>query len=238
MHNRLWEIVLITSGKVNITEDEKIYTLEKNQMILHAPREFHSIGSAENTKPSGYVMSFGTDGLLPETLKSGIFVLEDEEMTQYITLVKKVITFLNQESLPPYWGQEASHTLAVFLIHLIEKKVESTVDNSVAAKAYKQLVSTMTEKVKDNLTLEDFASLCNISVSYIKQLFRQYCGISPKSYYNNLRTRYARNLLEDGWTASEVANELNFSSPNYFSAFFKKKTGLSPLTYKNQKGPS
>ncbi|MBE6637384.1 MAG: helix-turn-helix domain-containing protein [Ruminococcaceae bacterium] len=238
MHNRLWEIVLITSGKVNITEDEKIYTLEKNQMILHAPREFHSIGSAENTNPSGYVMSFGADGILPETLKNGVFVLEEGEMTQFIAIVERIMTFLTQESLPSYWGQEASNLLSAFLIHLIGKKAESTVDNSVTATAYRQIVSIMTERVKDNFALEDFASLCNISVSYIKQLFHQYCGVSPKAYYNNLRIRYARKCLEDGWTIAQVANEMNFSSPNYFSAFFKKKTGLSPLAYKTQKGGS
>ena len=41
-------------------------------------------------------------------------------------------------------------------------------------------------------------------------------------------------LLASGMTVSEVAEKLEFSSPNYFSMAFKKETGTSPFEYKKR----
>ena len=60
--HKMWEIVCVLSGKVEVTEDEKIYQLEKNNMIIHAPWEFHRIRSAGGTSPRLYVMSFYAEG--------------------------------------------------------------------------------------------------------------------------------------------------------------------------------
>ena len=56
--HEMWEIVYILSGKVEVTENEKIYLLEKNNMIIHAPWEFHRIKSADGTSPSLRVTRF------------------------------------------------------------------------------------------------------------------------------------------------------------------------------------
>ena len=66
-----WEIVMVKNGKVEVTEDDKIYTLEQNNIVLHAPMEFHRIASAEGTSPKLHVMTFTAQGRLPEELKKG-----------------------------------------------------------------------------------------------------------------------------------------------------------------------
>ena len=229
----LWEIVLVTSGKVEATEDEKVYTLEKNNMLLHAPMEFHRIASAENTTPSGLIMTFGTVGTLPEELKKGIFVLSEPDKQEYEAIVKKIMQFL-EETGNTYLGQEVANQLCAFLIRLGSETAERRLDNSPAATEYRRVVSAMTHGVFENLTLADFAKECNISVSYIKQLFKKYAGLSPKAYYTHLRVRHAARLLDEGHSATEIADKMNFSSPNYFSVFFKKHTGSAPSEYKRK----
>ena len=229
----LWEIVLVTSGKVEATEDEKIYTLEKNNMILHAPMEFHRIASAEGTSPSGIIMTFGTEGKLPTELKKGIFILSEPDKQEYEAIVKKIMLFL-EEVENSYLGQEAANQLAAFLIRLGSETAERRLDSSTAATEYRHVVSTMTDGVCENLTLSDFAKECNISVSYIKQLFKKYAGLSPKAYYTHLRVRHAARLLDQGLSATEIADKMNFSSPNYFSVFFKKHMGMIPSEYKKK----
>ena len=86
----------------------------------------------------------------------------------------------------------------------------------------------MTNGVCQNLSLEDFAKENNVSISYLKLLFAKYAGISPKAYYTGLRVRHATELLRDGVGVAEVAEQMCFSSPNYFSSFYKKNTGLLP----------
>ena len=59
-----WEIVFITAGAAEITEDENVYLLGENQMILHAPMEFHRIKSADR-QPFG-VRRVPGQNILPE----------------------------------------------------------------------------------------------------------------------------------------------------------------------------
>ncbi|MBQ9802563.1 MAG: helix-turn-helix transcriptional regulator [Clostridia bacterium] len=230
----LWEIVLVTSGVVEATEDEKVYMLEKNNMLLHAPMEFHRIGSAEGTCPTGMIMTFGTRGTLPAELKKGIFNLSEHDREEYETICDAIGRFLTDEADNPYAGQKIAAELTAFLIRLGAEKAERRLDNSPAAIEYRRVVSAMTAGVCDNLTLSDFALSCNISVSYIKQLFKKYAGLSPKAYYTHLRVQQAAKLLDEGLAASEIADRMNFSSPNYFSVFFKKHTGTIPSEYKKK----
>ena len=70
-----WEIVYVLSGEVECVEDDRVYQLKAGEMLLHAPMEFHKIRSAANTEPHLYVLSFRSQGMLPERLKDGIFCL-------------------------------------------------------------------------------------------------------------------------------------------------------------------
>lgn len=47
------------------------------------------------------------------------------------------------------------------------------------------------------------------------------------------RINEATHLLETGKTIEEIAVEVGFNDPKYFSKVFKKSTGLSPSGYKN-----
>ena len=131
-----------------------------------------------------------------------------------------------------YSGQEAADRLSAFLIRLGRRTAKDQRVISTSASEYRRIALAMAHNVNRNLTLTDFARMCNVSVSYIKLLFKKYATLSPKNYYANLRTQRAISLMRQGMSALEIASEMNFSSPNYFSVFFKKQTGESPNAYR------
>ena len=60
-------------------------------------------------------------------------------------------------------------------------------------------------------------------------------GSSPKAYIDTLRIDLAQKLLtKNGMTVSEVAYSVGYSEPLYFSAVFKKATGISPTEFKKK----
>ena len=89
----------------------------------------------------------------------------------------------------------------------------------------------MTEHIYDNLSLEELAAINKTSVSNIKALFKRHSGTSPMLHYSRLRCTEAIRLMSEGYSAAETANALNFSSPNYFSTFFKRMTGKPPAAF-------
>lgn len=233
-HN-FWEIVFVVSGSTEITEDAQIYRLYEGDMVAHAPSEFHKIRSAEGTSPHVLVLSFHSNGELPENLRSGVFKLSKQEREEYQALFHRIHQFYCQPSSGCYAGQECTDSLAAFLIRLSENyTAKEQLASSHDSRVYIELVDTMTQNLHANLTLEELSKRLHISVSYIKLLFNRYAGISPKAYYGRLRCTEAIRLLQQGLSASEVSQCMNFSSPNYFSVFFKRMTGLPPATYIRQ----
>ena len=225
-HN-FWEAVFVTSGEVEVTEDENVYVLGEGDLIFHAPMEFHRIKSAGGSCPKGFIFSFSVSGELPEALRAGIFTLEPSQVKNYTSIFESIYKFYHEEG-SVIQGLEIASLLSAFFIKLSQKQATTSNSSLRSSAEYRRIVSYMWEKVSDNLTLSDIAAETNVSVSYIKLLFNTYAGISPKVYFNQLRIRYATELLNSGMTVSEVAYAMNFSSPNYFSSFYKKQTGVSP----------
>ena len=53
-----WEMVYIDSGKLTVSEDEKVYELTKGQAIFHAPMEFHKFFARKSEPTPFKVISF------------------------------------------------------------------------------------------------------------------------------------------------------------------------------------
>lgn len=237
-HN-FWEAVCVLSGEVEITEDEKVYHLGADHIILHAPMEFHRIRSHNGTHPTGLILSFAAEGELPETLKNGVFSLSIAERERYKEIFDRIYRCVKDKegNVGEYAPQAASHLLSSFLLDLAGSSDNAAHNrfeaSSPTALLYKKIVSSMQENICTNLTLLDVAKKNNISISYLKLLFQKYAGVSPKLFYTRLRLHHAQELLGKGIPISEIAEKMAFSSPNYFSEFFKRNTGLSPSEFKN-----
>ena len=228
-----WEVVFVESGEVEVTEDENVYILGAGNVIFHAPMEFHRIKSSGGSSPSGFILSFGALGSLPETISSGIFSLDPAQVTEYKSICQKALEFYSHPH-KALLGHEVGALLTAFIIDLGTKSATSGLSMSQSAIEYRKIVSYMFSNVQKNLTLSDIATANNVSVSYVKLLFSSYAGVSPKNYFIQLRIRAATDLLQRSFSVNEVAEFMNFSSPNYFSTFYKKNTGLSPTEVKKR----
>ena len=71
--------------------------------------------------------------------------------------------------------------------------------------------------------------------SQLIRRFRQYTGQTPIQFKNRIIVKRARYYLENtDYSVSQIAEVLRFENVYYFSAMFKKQTGLSPTQYKSR----
>jgi AraC-like DNA-binding protein len=73
-----------------------------------------------------------------------------------------------------------------------------------------------------------------VSYSNFRKLFKEFTGISPALYQQDLRLQRAKELLATTTLSiKEIAYRLRFESPDYFSSKFKIKTGKKPSEFRN-----
>jgi len=123
------------------------------------------------------------------------------------------------------------------IIHLIATK-----QNPYSPSSKLKQLRPASEYLEKNFLQANFdyvrlAEICGLSYSYFKKLFILKYGIPPRQYVNMKKIEYAKEMLSTKqYSISTVAFTCGFESIYYFSATFKKATGVSPSFYlKNAK---
>lgn len=90
------------------------------------------------------------------------------------------------------------------------------------------------ESLEVDLTIQQIAEDLGVSYSNFRKLFKEFTGISPALYQQDLRLQRAKELLATtSLSIKEIAYRLRFESPDYFSSKFKIKTGKKPSEFRN-----
>ena len=98
----------------------------------------------------------------------------------------------------------------------------------------KKAIAYVEENYASNITLEDVSHHGEISRSYLSMLFKQETGINFVTYLNQYRIEKGKKLLTDtNLKIYEIAEEIGFGSPYYFSKVFKELTGIQCKEYRN-----
>lgn len=82
-------------------------------------------------------------------------------------------------------------------------------------------------------SIEYFATKIFLSPNYLSDLLKKETGQSAKDQINMFIIEKAKTrLLTESSSVSEIAYDLGFNYPHYFSRLFKSKTGQTPLEFR------
>lgn len=94
----------------------------------------------------------------------------------------------------------------------------------------KQVIDT---HLYSNLTVEELAALCSLSLSSFKREFAKVFNDSPAQYLKNKKIeRGAELLLLSDQRISEIAYDCGFADVSHFSKSFHERYGISPTQYR------
>jgi AraC-like DNA-binding protein len=94
----------------------------------------------------------------------------------------------------------------------------------------------MHEHIESEINLSELSSFCGYSISHYSMVFKKKTSRSPMEYFNNLKIQRASQMLDfTNLQVNEIATQLHFDDPFYFSRVFKKTMGLSPSEYRKKK---
>ncbi|MNO12268.1 putative response regulatory protein [compost metagenome] len=114
--------------------------------------------------------------------------------------------------------------------------------NSIASQrqsSYNLLVDEAKEYIREHygeqdLTITKVCKQLHISTGYFSSIFKKETKLTFVNYLMNVRMEAAQNLLRlTDLKAFEIADQVGYADPNYFSFCFRKRFGISPKEYRS-----
>jgi AraC-like DNA-binding protein len=249
-----WEFLCVDRGKVEVQANDKIYTLEKNDVIFHKPMEFHAIKSCSTTAPNLVVISFESkspamrlfnDRVLSSTDSDRILlskIIAEARLAFSTPLHVPSVEQVKRSSCAPFGSEQLIRIyLEQLLIGFIREendikiKTRKSTPNTrkkSQAKLLENVLQYLEFHICEHLTVQ---MICNdnlIGRSHLQELFQREMKCGVMEYFNCMKIKLAKQIIRDGSkNFSEIADYLAYSSSAYFSKKFKKVTGMSPSEY-------
>lgn len=87
---------------------------------------------------------------------------------------------------------------------------------------------------QDDFSIQDICEQAGISRMNLHRKIKKRTGRSTSAYINHLRLEKAKKILETEYdiNISEIAFQVGFKDPNYFTRLFKEAYGMPPSALK------
>ena len=176
--------------------------------------------------------------------------LKSEVQTSHIPVILLTACTLDEQRIQGYNGGADSYIIKPFNSQLIFSRIQNLINNNVKLKSFladnktiekedisnidkgfisdfKQLIS---QRIKDSdVSIEDLSREMGMSRVQLYRKVKQLTNFSPIELLKLCRLEKAISLLSSSeLTISEVAYEVGFSSPSYFTKCYKDEYGESP----------
>ncbi|MEM9674231.1 MAG: AraC family transcriptional regulator [Bacteroidota bacterium] len=238
-------LILVQEGYYDLKLGTQEYRVENGDLIIQQAGAIFSIDRI-NRETKGFTCHFHPDTLIgksgnPAILADFAFlniwadslVRFDENRLPFVTTLFRRLQLEYTRSQKPDFAIIHAYLLAL----LSEIKALTDADAKESKNAAHYLVQRFKKsihtRVKDNLSVRDFAAQLNVSPNHLNKCTKQITGYSASRLIDDTKIMEAKYLLyQTNLTVSEIANELGFLDPSYFSRFFKKSAGVTPVEYR------
>ncbi len=237
-------LIWCSEGAVTLAVDESDFRLEKGQLITITSGQIHYAKSRERVK--GWVLEFTFDFFCKDdfdlelVFQNGLFCHFD--MNEVIGVpdpatVEGPLKMIRDElTEKPFQYLIALHAyVKLILVAVNRAKISQGEEVYKPDALFLKFLEMVRGNFKRNFTISYFAEALQTTELKLNELAKLHAGKTAQSVVYGLIISEAKRLLTyEKMPVKEVAYELGFLDPFYFSNFFKKHTKLSPKAYKAQ----
>ena len=242
IHNMM-ECQYVVKGSICASVDENVYNLSAGEILFIPPLSPHKHHVTCNDGAVLLVFLFSMEGDLCSYFYNKVFQLSEAQQGIVHSLVEymqKKCTSpaieaegrFSQNFLASYESKNYIQMITTYVYQLFFSLVEEGclryTSMAPDARIFSKAVSYLNEYVYLSPSIEEVAGYCNTSRSTLIRIFDKYSGMSIHKYLLMLKMKAATQLLQSGETVTKTAEKLGFSSQAYFSACYKRETGMNP----------
>lgn len=238
--------IFINQGEFNVRSQTERFYLNKETALLAKCHNFFY----ETTKKSNEELdNVEVIGILfyPDLIKDLFdfditssnhtvdYNLKQIEVNKLLEIYKESISILldNKDLADEHL---IKNKLKEFVI-LMTKTIDAPSELDFLASMFKPNFAKFEEVIKhnlySNLDLNEFASLCNMSLSTFKRKFKEVYNESPSKYISTMKIQKAVKALSNkDLRISDIAFDLGYESLTTFNRAFKEQIGKAPSEYR------
>ncbi|MBN9297528.1 MAG: helix-turn-helix transcriptional regulator [Filimonas sp.] len=235
--------VFVESGSLTHKVDLNELTITNGQLFFILPNQIHTAPEKVEDALTCFKMSFDQNclSLLPKQFP----FLHNPLNSQIVSFdaasgqrIKTLFEFLNSILHAAENEKDGDIILAylnsilteintayfknVVKEHVLPDRLSKYVDFKIAVETH------LTEQLSINMIADNLA----VTTNHLYNIVKEFSGVSPKEFITNrLMLEAQRKLHYSKSSVKELAYELGFSDPDYFSRLFKKTTGKSISNY-------
>lgn len=247
------QIFFVLEGKGTYTTENGVYPVEAG-MMFYRPAHKRSSYAWETEEIKFALISFVCNSPAMEGIGEKPFRLYEEEAATLLDVIRTaaricepvketgdllgmqvkdnvpdvVLSFI-YASLERFLAMVYCRLKDITLLMDESQKVSRFMDESKLVSDVKKYLE---EHLSEPLTVPDICTVFGVSQTALMKKFRRETDQGIMEYFTDLRIQEAKKRIQrssDSFTV--IAENLGFSSVNYFSKVFKSKTGLTPTEY-------
>ena len=117
--------------------------------------------------------------------------------------------------------------------HLYSLDAERKVIHSHATDIFNRFIQLVNGHVRQEHKLSYYADRMCITQRYLGSVVHEVSGATAKEWIDRALVTEAKVVLKHSdKSVAQIAEELNFPSPSFFSKYFRRLTGLTPAEYR------
>ncbi|MCO6185450.1 helix-turn-helix domain-containing protein [Rhizobium sp. L1K21] len=245
-HNRMFQIIYIASGGVAMRMEGKASKIKGPCAITIPPGAVHSFAFQPETV--GYVLTAADTLLLDarfirsrpliEPLLSEPKSVEFHGSPQTAAFAENLFVGMLQEFSQAMPGRSSMLDWLLRSILLTVARQVAMTENAAgrrgpARERFSDFLKLVEDHYRSHLTVQDYADKMAMSAARLNRLCKSVAGKPAQEIIHARVVLEAQRLLTyTSATSAEVAYELGFRDPAYFTRFFRRETGVTPSTFR------
>lgn len=231
------EIMYVLKGEIEITVNEKIYSVTSDTLVLIKSRQHHKVRMISTDGYHRYIAMINPWELRKQLVRPDLFALLTDTSKEGIVVIRNMphlyelfseMTALFNNGANLY--KELGTALELISVFYEQTRFKNT-EKYMSPK--QQLVKKIREYIEtyyaDDVKISEIAESNYISVGYMTHTFKEETGMSPREYLSHIRCARAYELIRHtGMKFSAISEVCGFSCANDMSRKIREYYGLTP----------
>jgi AraC-like DNA-binding protein len=237
----IYEIYYFIEGDVDYLVEGKTYHPKPYSLLLLSPHVFHGVRINTNKPYERYTLHFNPDLLTysqrslllssfpnSKNIEEREVYFEDTKNYRLDTLFEVFDECVKQpdvlfRSLYPIYLESLLATITIMCQSLKPMDVSKPISGTIL-----NIIHYLNNNLKENITLDSISDEFFISKHYLNRAFKKATGTTVYDYLIHKRVIYAKQLLLNGYSPTEVAILSGFKDYSNFYRAYVKTIGHSP----------